>query len=222
MRTTALFIVLPIIASLLAACSSTKMAIKEQFGYAKREQLVDHVKDARDEQQDAKKQFASALDEFLAVTGAGANPSVKELEAKYKSLKDKYDSCREQAGDVKDQIEETDRVATALFKEWNAELAQYNNASMRSASERQLNDTKAQYQKLYTVMSEAASKMDPVLSSFADQVLFLKHNLNARAIASLQDTATQVQSDVKRLIREMETSIAEANTFIDQMGQESN
>lgn len=222
MRTAALFIVLPIIASLLAACSSTKMAIKEQFGYAKREQLVDHVKDARDEQQDAKKQFASALDEFLAVTGAGANPSVKELEAKYKSLKDKYDSCREQAGDVKDQIAETDRVATALFKEWNAELAQYNNASMRSASERQLNDTKAQYQKLYSVMSDAASKMDPVLSSFADQVLFLKHNLNARAIASLQDTATQVQSDVKRLIREMETSIAEANTFIDQMGQESN
>jgi len=48
-------------------------------------------------------------------------------------------------------------------------------------------------------------------------VLFLKHNLNARAVSSLQQNATQIQSDVKNLVREMETSITEANAIIEQM-----
>ncbi len=203
-----------------AGCSSTKIALKESvFGIAKREQLVSSVKDTRDEQQDAKKQFASALDEFLAVTNAGANPSVREMEKHYNSLKDKYDGCVSQADDVRSKIKETERVADALFREWENELGQYSSAAMRGASERQLRDTRRQYDRLIGVMKDAASKMDPVLASFKDQVLFLKHNLNARAIASLQDTAAQVQTDVQRLIRDMEASIAEANAFIDQMGK---
>jgi hypothetical protein len=67
-------------------------------------------------------------------------------------------------------------------------------------------------------MKAAEAKMDPVLAAFKDQVLFLKHNLNARAIASLQDTVGRVESDVQRLVAEMEASINEANTFIQQMG----
>ena len=48
-------------------------------------------------------------------------------------------------------------------------------------------------------------------------MLFLKHNLNARAISSLQQNAGQIQSDVTRLVKEMEASIAQANAFIQQM-----
>jgi hypothetical protein len=48
-------------------------------------------------------------------------------------------------------------------------------------------------------------------------VLFLKHNLNARAISSLQQNAGQIQGNVRTLVREMEASIAEANAFIEQM-----
>ena len=63
--------------------------------------------------------------------------------------------------------------------------------------------------------------MDPVLAAFKDQVLFLKHNLNARAISSLQGNAAQMQTDINALIRDMEASIKEANSFIDQMESKS-
>jgi len=56
--------------------------------------------------------------------------------------------------------------------------------------------------------------MQPVLTAFRDQVLFLKHNLNAAAIASLQTTAKGIESDVERLVAEMNASIAEADRFI--------
>ncbi len=63
-------------------------------------------------------------------------------------------------------------------------------------------------------MRRAESKMDPVLSAFNDQVLFLKHNLNAKAVASLKGELASVETDIAALIREMESSIAEANEFI--------
>jgi hypothetical protein len=198
---------------LIAGCSTAAIAIKEQFGYAKREQLVSAVTDARDSQEAAKKQFASALDEFISVTGVKGG----ELEAKYRSLNAAYEKSKSRADDVRSQIKSVDNVAQALFKEWKGELSQYQNASLRGASEKQLNDTQALYDRLLSSMKQAEGKMDPVLSAFHDQVLFLKHNLNAQAIAGLQGNVAQIQSDVTTLVHEMEASIAESNRFIEQM-----
>lgn len=197
----------------LVGCSSTQIALKESFGYAKREQLVDRVEDARDGQQAAKEQFQSALDEFLSVTGV----STGELEKKYASVKKQYDQCEDRADAVRSRIRNVERVADALFKEWEAELKQYESDQMRSASQRQLDDTRVRYNALLATMKDASAKMDPVLAAFRDQTLFLKHNLNARAIASLQETSGQIQSDVATLVAEMEQAINEANAFINQM-----
>jgi hypothetical protein len=45
-------------------------------------------------------------------------------------------------------------------------------------------------------------------------VLFLKHNLNAQAIASLEGNLATMQTDVTALIAEMEASINEADAFV--------
>ncbi|MHC4122247.1 MAG: DUF2959 family protein [Planctomycetota bacterium] len=70
---------------------------------------------------------------------------------------------------------------------------------------------------LINAMKRAETKIEPVLSAFRDQVLFLKHNLNAQAIASLHDELASVEADIASLIKEMEASIAEANAFIEAM-----
>lgn len=205
-------------APLMTGCASTGIAMREKvFGQAKRDQLVNRVKDARDEQEEAKEQFNSALDQFLAVTDASKDPGVKELESRYRKLEREYERSESAASDVRGRIDAVENVASALFKEWKNELGQYNSPSMRATSEQQLRDTQRQYDQLIDAMKAAEAKMAPVLAAFKDQVLFLKHNLNARAIASLQGTASQIQGDVERLIREMEASINEANEFISQM-----
>lgn len=204
-------------AGALGGCASTKIAAWEALGYAKRDQLVSDVKSARDQQEQAKQQFQSALDQFLAVTGAGADAKLADLESRYRQLQSGYDRSQSQATAVRTKIASVETVAEALFREWQGELAQYSSDAMRQASQQQLESTRAQYQRLITSMKSAAGKMDPVLAAFKDQVLFLKHNLNARAIASLQQSAAQVQTDVARLIGEMESAIAEANRFIEAM-----
>jgi hypothetical protein len=200
----------------LTGCSSATIAAKESiFGIAKRDQLVARVQDAKQGQVEAKKQFESALAQFLDVTGQKGKLS--DIEAKYDKLKSAYEAADGKASKVSSRIKDVENVADALFAEWQKELGQYTNQSLRSASESQLNATKSQYQTLLSKMRAAEGKMQPVLQSLKEHVLFLKHNLNAQAIASLQGEAASIQNDVSSLIREMEASITEATTFIDKM-----
>jgi hypothetical protein len=118
---------------------------------------------------------------------------------------------------VSKQIDSIDTVANDMFKEWKQELSQYQNADLRRSSEQKLRDTQDRYQQLITIMRKSEQTMQPVLAAFHDQVLFLKHNLNAAAISSLQNTAAGIESDVQKLIADMEASINEANAFINQM-----
>ena len=50
-------------------------------------------------------------------------------------------------------------------------------------------------------------------------MLYLKHNLNARAIASLKGELSTVNQDVENLISAMQRAIAESNAFIEDMQQ---
>lgn len=195
-------------------CQSATIAVKEQvFGIAKRDQLVARVEDARESQQEAKKQFASALEEFQSLTGVTGG----ELEAKYKKLKSAYERCETSASDVKGRISKVQTVGDKLFAEWKDEVAGMSDPALKSANDQQLRSTRAQYDRLVTAMNAAESKMAPVLTAFKDRVTFLKGALNAQAIASLNTTLGQVQSDVNRLMSEMNASIAEADEFIKQM-----
>ena len=201
----------------LGGCSSAGIAMREQLGYAKREQLVDRVEEARDAQDAAKKQFASALDEFQSLVGGGGS----KLDETYKRLKSQSDRAGDRAETVRARIKSVEAVSAALFKEWQGELAQFKDPSMRSKSEEMLSTTRGQYDKLIGAMKNAEGKMQPVLDAFNERVLFLKHNLNAQAVASLQGEVTRIEADVESLVRELEASINEANQFIDQMGDKA-
>jgi hypothetical protein len=201
------------LALVFAGCSGVYYNTMEKLGIPKREILVDRVEEARGAQQAAKEQFASALHEFLAVTKVPAS----ELQATYERVKGEFDDCEKRAKEVRSRIDAIQSVADALFAEWSEELGQYANPTLRDQSARQLEMTKRRYAALRRVMDQAASRMDPVLVTFRDQVLFLKHNLNAQAIASLDGTTRTLQGDINRLVADMERSIREADAFIASM-----
>lgn len=203
-------------AILLIGCSSAYYGTLEKLGYHKRDIMVSRVESARDAQEDAKEQFKSALEQFNSVLKVDGG----DLEEKYGQLKTAYDRSAARAEAVKDRIEDVEDVSGALFDEWQAELDQYTSDTLRRSSARKLRQTKQQYAQLIDAMKRAEKKMEPVLRAFNDQVLFLKHNLNARAIASLQTELASVESEVNSLIRDMEASIKEADTFINAMAGE--
>ncbi|MFZ9681751.1 MAG: DUF2959 domain-containing protein [Cephaloticoccus sp.] len=198
---------------LLAGCSSAYYGAMEKAGFAKRDILVSRVEKARGAQEEAKVQFATALDAFLAVIQIDGG----QLKAKYDELNDQLQDCESRAKEVNDRIAAIDDVAEALFTEWGNELAHYTNTALRTQSQQQLGATRQRYAQLMAAMRSAAARMDPILANFRDQVLFLKHNLNAQALRSLDSTSRALQGDIANLIRDMEKSIREADAFIREM-----
>ncbi|OAI17649.1 DNA repair protein [Methylomonas koyamae] len=209
------FLRLLLICSILAtaACSKIYYSGLEKIGIPKRDVMVHRVEKARDTQEETKQQFKSALEQFTFVT----NFKGGDLEATYNKLNSEYEASVAKANEVNKRIADIEDVSAALFSEWETELSQYSNPSLRRDSQQKLTATKAHYQQLVTAMRKAEAKIEPVLSVFRDQVLYLKHNLNAQAIASLKGQLDSVKSDVSALVVEMEKSINEADAFIKTM-----
>lgn len=194
-------------------CKSAYYGAMEQMGVHKRDILVDRVASAVDAQEEAKEQFTSTFDQFVSVSGV----EVSSLKESYDKLKKRFDASESAAEAVQDRISGIRSVAQALFSEWEDEIEMYSNEDLKQASQAQLDTTKDLYAKLILSMDNAAGRMDPVLDAFRDQTLFLKHNLNAQAVSALNKTSVSLQAEVLELIQQMESSINEANAFIEQM-----
>lgn len=196
--------------ALLGGCASLYYDTMEKFGYEKRDILVDRVENARDSQNEARETFRSSLERFQSVVDT---PDT-ELKDQYAEISDAYEASKSSAEKVRDRIDKVEDVADDLFDEWEDELDKYESASLRRSSEQQLDETRTQYSQLISRMHEAEDRMDPVLRAFQDQVLYLKHNLNAQAIGSLRNELVTIRQDVDELIRNMEQSVAESEAFI--------
>lgn len=200
----------------LLACSNAYYNAMERLGYEKRDILVTRVERSRDAQTDAQETFRNALERYQSVIDTPNS----ELRAKYEEVLEVYDNSEEAAAKVRSRIEDVENVAEDLFDEWEDELDRYTNQDLRSSSERQLEQTRSQYQRLIERMRQAEERMDPVLRAFEDQMLYLRHNLNAQSIGALEGELARIRDDVETLLRNMEASIAASESFIQQLREQ--
>ncbi|MDA0153973.1 DUF2959 domain-containing protein [Vibrio sp. Makdt] len=199
----------------LTGCQSAYYSAMEQVGYHKRDIMVDRVEDAKESQQDAQEEFTSALEALSSLT----NFSGGDLEDMYNQINDKYQDSEKAAQNVTDRIAAIEDVSDALFEEWQTELDLYTSDSLRRSSEQKLRETKSSYQTMLSAMKRAEKKMDPVLNTLRDNTLYLKHNLNASAVGSLQGEFMSLEKDIAYAIKQMNAAIAESEKFLAQLNQ---
>jgi hypothetical protein len=195
---------------LLSGCSSTYYKAMRTLGKEKRDILVQRIKDARKDQDQTKEQLKTTMESFQALTGFQG----RSLEKSYKRLNSDYESANAQAGKLHDKIESIDKVSNDLFKEWQGEINQMGNAKLKQQSTVLLRNAKTRQAAYMRAMHKTEDQIEPVLKAFRDQVLFLKHNLNSRAIGSLKGTSTALQGDVADLIQSIDASSQEADKLI--------
>ena len=197
----------------LTSCSSAYYSAMEKVGIHKRDIMVDRVADAKESQEDAQQQFKSALEEMSALT----NFEGGELEAQYNVIQEQYENSKEAAALVSSRIEKVEDVSEALFDEWEDEIGQISSANLSRQSSVKLKETQRRYQTLIKSMHKAESKMAPVLTALKDNSLFLKHNLNAKAVGALQGEMLSIKKDVSVLIKDMNVAIEQSQKFIDML-----
>lgn len=199
-----------------SACDTAYIAAMDRMGYAKRDLLSSRVKSARDAQEEVKKDIQSALEQFGKVVAYQGG----DLESTYKTLNGELQNSEDSAETVRKRIRDVESVADALFSEWETELGQYSSVDLRRKSEAKLIQTKTRYKDMLSAMNRAEQRIDPVLRPLRDQVLYLKHNLNAHALAAMKGELVKVDAQVNQLVRDMNRSIAEADKFIQAMEKE--
>ncbi len=197
----------------ITGCSSIYYSALDSVGIQMRDILIHRVVAARDTQEEAKEQFKSALEQFTALT----NFKGGDLQETYEKLNDEYEDSVAKAEELRKRIDDIEDVSESLFEEWEEEIQQYTSPSLKRSSQQKLRETKKRYKQLIAAMNRAEAKTKPILAVFKDQVLYLKHNLNAQAISSLKGELTSIESDVSALIASMEKSINEADQFIKTM-----
>ena len=193
-----------------AGCQSAYYKTMKTFGKEKRDILVKRVIESKKDQQEAKEKVQTTLESFQELTGFQGG----DLEKSYKKLNSQYEAAQGQANKLHDRIQSIDQVSNDLFKEWQSEIDQMSNSKLKSQSAALLRDSKQRQATYMTAMRKTEAQMTPVLKSFQDQVLFLKHNLNARAIGSLKGTSAQINTDVTALTKSIDNSIQEADKLI--------
>ena len=206
-------IILVTLILVLVGCETAYYNAWEKVGIHKRDLLVDRIEDTQDAQEETQEQFKDALEQYRAV----ANFDGGDLEKLYNKLNAEYEDSKAAALAIADNIDRVEDVAADLFEEWENELAQIKNSNLRKDSASKLHDTRFKYQQMVNSMRKAEKTVHPVLTTLKDQVLYLKHNLNARAISALKGELNTMNSDVNKLIVNMQKSIDEANLFIDRI-----
>ncbi|MFN2329129.1 MAG: DUF2959 family protein [Chromatocurvus sp.] len=200
----------------LAACQSAYYGAAEKFGIHKRDILVDRVEDSRDAQGEAQETFQTALEQLTALIEYDGG----SLEKIYKDTESNYSRSEAAAKQVRERVTSVENVADALFEEWEKEIEEYSSASLKASSQRKLHETRERYAGMIETMRTSTRKMDPVLSSLKDNVLYLKHNLNARAVSEIRVEFVSIEQDIRALIADMQRSIASSEDFIKSMQSE--
>ena len=202
-----------LLARLLTGCTSAYYKTMRTLGKEKRDILISRVRDAKKDQDQTKEKLKTTMESFQALTGFEGG----SLEASYKRLNGDFESANDQAQKLHNKVESIDQVSKDLFNEWQGEISQMGNAKLRSQSTAMLRDAKTRQAAYMRAMRKTESEITPVLRAFHDQVLFLKHNLNSRAIGSLKGTSAGLQSDVADLIQSIDASSAEADKLINSL-----
>ncbi len=200
----------------LCGCNTMYYGTMEKMGVHKRDIMVDRVKAARDTQNETKQQFLTAMEQYKSVV----NFKGGDLEKEYNKLNATLQKSESKAAEVRKRITAVEDVSEALFSEWRSEIKQYSSDTLRKSSQKKYDVTKKKYDEMIKAMKKAEAKLEPALVPLRDQVLFMKHNLNARAIAGLSGEVVSIQTNVDSLVSEMESAIAEADAFIKSLQSE--
>lgn len=191
-------------------CDAAYYAAMEKIGKEKRHLLADKVEDVKESQTEAQEEFKDALTQIKELYGFDGG----DLEKVYERVKSSYEDCDSRADQIRKRIIRVKEIAGDMFVEWETEIGQIQAAKQKASSRESRDETLVRYKKLEKAMDKSAAAMEPVLLKLRDNVLFLKHNLNARAVGVLGQEALSIETDVTALIKDMNAAIAEADKFI--------
>ncbi|MCF7956786.1 MAG: DUF2959 domain-containing protein [Phycisphaerae bacterium] len=183
-------------------------------GQYKRDLLLDRIEKASQCHERAKNQFEVVLANYSDIIDANAG----DIRTEYNKLNRECERARKLSKEICKKVKDVEDIAKPLFRSWEDELAEYKNEGLRRSSEEQLDNTRRSYFELVHSIKATEGMTEDVLALLNDQVLFLSHNLNTKALAAYKKEVSNLKLQVKDLINHMQKAIQQSETFVDENG----
>lgn len=205
-------------------CNKLYYATWEALGKQKRDLLREQVEDLTQDQEDVNQEFSDALSKLRSLYGSppsGLAQAYDQLKKDYDQLKKDYDQAKSKSEALSNRIDKVVTIAQDLFSEWEDEISKLKTPKYREDSRRKLKVTRQKFAKLEASMRKAEKDIPPVLASLEEQVIYLKHNLNAQALGNVQGEVKAIEGDLKTLSLSIHKSISESQNFITNLSEDA-
>lgn len=199
--------------SLSAGCRSSGGSFLVFGGSAApQEELISRVRAAQHEAGEAQEDFTAAFTLYQRIT----TPQAVELDELADDYADALERCQGRHEELDEHVAAVGAEAEELFAGWNEELTRFSSDTLREKSAAMLADTQARTERVLAALVRVQERMDPLVRKLEDYALFFNHNLNARAIATLEDTYKDFDAEYRALESELASSQQEMAAFLAQ------
>ncbi len=198
------------------ACSFVNNMIKGKTGPADVDDLVAAVENVQKELDVSKGTMLAAVQGLQAITAPDFQGDAVKA---YEQLVDVVENSEDQAEDLRKSIEKMQAEAVPVFDQWTKDLEAYSNPEMRQRSQARLSAARERYDAVVAAVEPVLVEYEAINQSFRDHVLFLKHDMNPAALATIQDDVRRIAKDATSLDSRFNGGRAAATAYIESSAQ---
>lgn len=174
--------------------------------------LSDRIEEVHVASEVAKERMTAAVETLRSIVspdfrGDGLSAHA-ELTRAIEQSEEQAEVFRERVADMKDTAKE-------LFDRWASDLEGFTNAEMRQHSQRRLEETRTRYQAIVAAVDPAQWSYDAVNRSLGDHALFLGHDFNRAAVASLRPGVDSLVAQGGELESRLVLGMTAAKEYLD-------
>jgi len=140
--------------------------------------------------------------------------AVKDRRRAYRSLVKEMENCDKRVAKVREQTAGMNGDASAYFKDRGASLEKIASEDLRKLAGDRLDDSKTRFEAVLAAGRAAGEDYQALMAKLRDQVLFLGHDLNPTAVASLEKDAGELNAQAKQLFGKIDETVTSFNEYI--------
>ena len=194
-----------VLGGLLASVSSAVA----QEGHRQTDRLISRADRALRSIGEAKEQLQTTLEIYNSIFEGGG-----DTRRIHRDLTRAIDRSEDRREDVRRRVADMESEAHTFFAQWMKSLDEISSESLRQRSQARLNEARVRYGEILTEGRTASAMFEPLMGALRDQVVFLGHDLNPSAIASLKPDAEKLNAQAESLLSGIERTQRKISGYI--------
>ncbi len=194
---------------LAAACAGTS---ERSESVEQVDELLTRIERVQAETAVAKDSVHAALSELCTLVSPGFKGDAATEFAKFLAASE---ASEDQAETLRDITEPMQDAADELFQRWTKDMEAFGNSRMRQRSQTRLDETRTRFQSIIGATQAAQIALDAFHDDMRDHALFLRHDLNSAAVASIRTDVRALNEQIQGLDTRFDATTAAARAYVE-------